>query len=118
MLKRGTVALPHCRAVALRQLYTEALARYRAFPIPSCPGGFLCFVNPCTGEAEVPFGRTMIRFLVKVEGYGNVCCFRLRRVAKRNDGVLVGADWLADTFAKGPLCAGRGVRDCDDYAQS
>ena len=49
-------------------------------------------VSTCPCEVEVPFGRAMIRFLVKVEGCGNVCCFRFMRVAKRNGGALVGAD--------------------------
>ena len=80
-----------CRAAAMRQPYTVALARHRAFPIPPALVGFRVTLTPCPCEAEVPFGRSMLCFFVKVVGVGNVCRFRFMRVAKRNGGALVGA---------------------------
>ena len=51
------------------------------------------FVSSCPCEAEVPFGRSMRCFFVRVVELGNVCCFRFRRLAKRNGGGLFGAVW-------------------------
>ncbi len=61
----------------------------------SCTGGFSCFVNPCAGVSEVPFGRSLSRFFVMEVVLGIACRFRFGREAKRNgafavrDGFLV-----------------------------
>ena len=54
------------------------LARVRAGG--RCPSS----VISCSRETEVPFGRARPRFNVNVVGFGNVCCFRFGRAAKRN----------------------------------
>ena len=45
-------------------------------------------VTPRTNErvTSIPFGRSMPRFFVWAVDFGNVGCFRLLRVAKRNEG--------------------------------
>ena len=48
--------------------------------------GLSCYVITCSCEAEVPFGRAVPRFFVRVVGFGSVCCFRFKREAKRNGG--------------------------------
>ena len=43
---------------------------------------------------------------------GNACCFRFRRVAKRNGGGLVGAVCLVGVFAKETISVDWCIREC------
>ena len=61
---------------------------------------------------EVPFGRSMRHFSVMALIVGNACCFRFRRVAKRNGGGLVGTVCLVGVFAKETISVDWCVREC------
>ena len=70
------------------------------------------FVSSCSCGSEVPFGRSMRHFSVMALIVGNACCFRFRRVAKRNGGGLVGAVCLVGVFAKETISVDWCIREC------
>ena len=69
------------------------------------------FVASCSCGSEVSFGRTRPRFPVGEVGFGNACCFRFGREAKRNGGWVAGAVGLVGAFAKETTRVDRFVRE-------
>ena len=75
------------KTLDVRRAWPSGAAPFLRFTVCSLRGmAYPSF--PC--ESQFPFGLSKTRFLVRAVVFGNACCFRLGREAKRNGGGFVG----------------------------